>query len=313
MRRLVALAAATVLIATLSISSVAAIPGQGPDKGEWVRNPATHHYYALVYGMAWPDAEARAEAVGGHLVTINDAAEEAWLEGTFPQPNLWIGLNDVATEGTFVWASGEPVVYTNWVAGEPNDYEPVGGEDFAAMNYDTGAEIGWNDFPADWVQDGIIEVDRRPAMPANPRGLVSVVGDFNLIDGLSGDLLGRASVRFATPTAQQLVPGSFDFVGAPTNEIRQSHAQLGNVVAWYDPNHEGGSNVALAEGVECVYFGPNVTDCHTWAAMFIDVLDPSRPNQVAFAIERDPNSGEWLMDWWQLVGNGSFVLKYQER
>jgi hypothetical protein len=312
MRRFVALVSATILIATLSVSSAAAIPGKGPDKGEWVRNPVTHHYYALVYGMEWPDAEARAEAVGGHLVTINDAAEEAWLEATFPGPNLWIGLNDAASEGTFVWSSGQPVTYLNWIPGEPDDWQAVGGEDYTAMNGSWNGMTGWID--ADGAPfDGIIEVDRRPTMPANPRALVSLVGNFDLIDGLSGELLGHASVRLATPTARQLVPGSFDFVGAPSNPIRESHAQIGNVYAWYDPGHEGGSNVVLAEGVECIYFAPNQTGCHTWAAMFIDVLDPSRPNQVAFAIERDPTTGDWLMNWWQLVGKGSFVLTYTER
>ena len=34
---------------------------------------------------------------------------------------LWIGLNDVATEGTFGWVSGEPVAFTNWAQGSPNN------------------------------------------------------------------------------------------------------------------------------------------------------------------------------------------------
>jgi len=35
--------------------------------------------------------------------------------------HAWIGFTDEASEGNFVWVNGEPVVYTNWFAGEPND------------------------------------------------------------------------------------------------------------------------------------------------------------------------------------------------
>ena len=40
------------------------------------------------------------------------------------QDNWWIGLSDIATEGTFVWEGGQNVdedVYTDWFTGEPND------------------------------------------------------------------------------------------------------------------------------------------------------------------------------------------------
>ena len=33
----------------------------------------------------------------------------------------WIGLSDQAVENNFVWDSGEPVTYTAWGPGEPNN------------------------------------------------------------------------------------------------------------------------------------------------------------------------------------------------
>lgn len=39
---------------------------------------------------------------------------------TYGGGNWWIGLNDIAVEGTFEWSSGDPVVYTNWSSAEPN-------------------------------------------------------------------------------------------------------------------------------------------------------------------------------------------------
>lgn len=63
--------------------------------------------------------------LGGHLASISDQAEHDWVFGMFgafggvDRP-LWIGLNDAASEGNFVWVNGEPVVYTNWLTGRPD-------------------------------------------------------------------------------------------------------------------------------------------------------------------------------------------------
>ena len=91
--------------------------GQGLN---WVPNPANGHLYAVTQPMTWAAAEALGVQQGGHLVTIRNAQENAWLLSTFGFA-LWIGFNDLATEGFFVWSSGEPVTYTNWNSGEPNN------------------------------------------------------------------------------------------------------------------------------------------------------------------------------------------------
>ena len=70
-------------------------------------------YYRDTSSLNWTDARAFAQGLGGDLVTINDQAENDWLREKL-YGNFWIGLNDIDTEGTHVWASGEPVTYTNW-------------------------------------------------------------------------------------------------------------------------------------------------------------------------------------------------------
>jgi hypothetical protein len=50
----------------------------------------------------------------------------------------WTGFNDRLAEGSFVWSSGDPVTYTNWAGGEPND---MSGEDCAHIQ----EEGTWND------------------------------------------------------------------------------------------------------------------------------------------------------------------------
>ena len=77
------------------------------------------HEYAVPYNyLTWTAAEAEAVSLGGHLASINDAAENIWVLSAF---NLnfcnWIGLNRVGEN--WVWSSGEPVNYTNWISGYP--------------------------------------------------------------------------------------------------------------------------------------------------------------------------------------------------
>ncbi|MEL6263666.1 MAG: DUF4347 domain-containing protein [Cyanobacteria bacterium J06626_6] len=114
--------------------------------------------YVLTNGAkTWEQAQAEASSLGGNLVTINAAAEEAWLQQTFGEnEGFWIGLNDVSTEGQFEWASGEPVAYTNWAPGEPNDGGFATSQDYGWMNF--GSTKQWDDNTAGATLRGIVEI-----------------------------------------------------------------------------------------------------------------------------------------------------------
>jgi hypothetical protein len=61
-------------------------------------NPANGHFYYLLSYDTWSNSEAEAVTLGGHLVTINDAAEENFVYDTFStyggvNHNLWMGLS----------------------------------------------------------------------------------------------------------------------------------------------------------------------------------------------------------------------------
>jgi hypothetical protein len=108
-------------------------------------NLVSGHSYLLLSANTWTASEAEAVALGGHLATVNDVAENGWIAATFPEPYyyLWIGLNDAAVEGQFVWSSGQPVTYLNWYPGQPDNYD--GGEDYVLLyNFDSGFQE-WND------------------------------------------------------------------------------------------------------------------------------------------------------------------------
>ncbi len=114
--------------------------------------------YRLTQGAkTWDDAQAEALTLGGNLVTINDATEQAWLEQTFGTTEvLWTGLTDEEVEGQFKWISGEAVTYTHWAPGQPDDYQPVGGEDYGTLNFRTTKQ--WNDANGLAKYRGLIEI-----------------------------------------------------------------------------------------------------------------------------------------------------------
>jgi hypothetical protein len=84
-----------------------------------------HEYAVTEAYKSWVAAEAEAVTQGGHLVTINDAAENAWVSDAFK--NYFVYGYDINTstaaavyigyylnaENQWVWISGEQVTYTN--------------------------------------------------------------------------------------------------------------------------------------------------------------------------------------------------------
>ncbi len=85
-----------------------------PSEGVWVINPINGHAYKRVPCESWEDAQRTAVAEGSHLVSINDEAEQHWIEAIFGRQPFWLGLTDTETEGEWEWDSGEPVTFTNW-------------------------------------------------------------------------------------------------------------------------------------------------------------------------------------------------------
>ena len=117
----------------------------------------------------WTDAEAFAVSIGAHLATVNDATENEFIRSTFgpiafTHPgfvSLLIGLNDVASEGTFVWSSHAPVTFTNFISGEPAGNSAD--EDFIGMVVNSGK---WHDIISDFrfndVTFGVVEIEPIP-------------------------------------------------------------------------------------------------------------------------------------------------------
>jgi hypothetical protein len=145
------LAAAALLLA----SSSAPVLAQGLD---WLVDPLTGRWYAqTATRMPWAQANEYAQSVGANLATVRSPADSAFLENAFflssaPGATHWLGLyQDTADPGYsepasgWKWVSGEPLTFTNWAAGQPDD--ALGGENFArALGSLAGADADrWQD------------------------------------------------------------------------------------------------------------------------------------------------------------------------
>lgn len=109
-----------------------------------VETDGAHTFLFCTTGETWTDAQVECAAYGYHLADLDDAGEDAWLWSmatATSASNWWIGLNDLGSEGAFEWDAGSDTRYTNWRAGEPNDYD--GAED-CVWYASTGAGA-WND------------------------------------------------------------------------------------------------------------------------------------------------------------------------
>merc|ERR1712086_1037417 len=101
------------------------------------------HYTLMNDALSWGDANAACQAAGLQLASVQSAAQNALLVTAAAGNIVWIGGTDAASEGTWVWSpSNTPLSYTNWDAGEPNEYPHyIGGED--CMQFYTNGK--WND------------------------------------------------------------------------------------------------------------------------------------------------------------------------
>jgi hypothetical protein len=164
-----------------------------PQATRWLASTGGNdHYYAVVSapaGVSWSSANRSAVAAGGYLATITSQQENDIVASIIDDPAYWnaelntgnslgpwIGgrqePNETTPSAGWTWVTGEPFVYTNWNAGEPND--ALGANEDFLHYFCTGSCRGnhWNDLPSDISVYGshvvafVIEYDADPSLRA---------------------------------------------------------------------------------------------------------------------------------------------------
>lgn len=156
-------------------------------------------YYCSVNPATWPQAQAACLANGGYLASVNNQEENNFLANILTNQTAWIGLNDEANEGNFVWTNGDPVTYTNWYEDQPNDYN--GNQDFVEMLPD-GL---WNDQYNYKLLEYIMEIPCSPVTQVSGpnSGSFFTVGTHTITYGLDSSC-GNTTCSFTVTVEPSL-------------------------------------------------------------------------------------------------------------
>jgi hypothetical protein len=168
------------------MGGMAAVGAVCADTGPWAftRPDGTQHWYSVKqvpHGITWINARNAAINSGGYLATLTTTQENDFVFDLCDDPaywNLrmtgggrWVGpwlggvqaIGGSEPDGGWEWISGEPMVFTNWAPGQPDNFIP--NENCMYFGEQTGSYLNaWSDTRgADTnVHAFVIEYDASP-------------------------------------------------------------------------------------------------------------------------------------------------------
>ncbi|XP_067371567.1 CD209 antigen-like protein C [Channa argus] len=103
-------------------------------------------YFLSTESGSWTKAREDCQNKGADLVIVTSAEEQEFLSG-FTNQTAWIGLTDIAEEGTWKWVDGSLQTFRYWDVKQPDNLlkYSTDGEDCAEIKVQTGHK--WNDVP----------------------------------------------------------------------------------------------------------------------------------------------------------------------
>jgi serine/threonine protein kinase len=217
-----------------------------------------HRYQLLTEKMTWDAAKAKAEALGGHLVTITTREESSFVRDKFlPQVigltqnvgmrRLLLGGRKAAPGSPWEWVTGERFDLSQWVGMQS---DPKGTESHY-LNWDYGAKR-WDHssarmeyFPlVEWDDDGSAKSASTPVAAASTAGAINLLALVDVKrDAVAGDWtmtgkeLALAKGIYGALEFQTAVPEEYDFEIEFTpqsdgNNVNQYITAGGQSFAW---------------------------------------------------------------------------------
>jgi hypothetical protein len=101
----------------------------------------------------WMNSVASCVSLGSSLATIKSEAESVAVYSAFSSNgnNIWIGLNDISSEGRHTWIEGSDSSYRNWMLGQPDNYL----NDENCIHFWGAAGGSWNDISCSYLYFGV--------------------------------------------------------------------------------------------------------------------------------------------------------------
>ena len=120
--------------------------------------------YRLLIATTWLPAEIQCEVHGAHLVVLGDSNErDAILEMVAPSAaDLWIGMSDRRTNGSFLDVTGDSSQYFEWDSGEP-----VSGSDCVLLIVGGGSHGKFRTQNCSTVNVAVCECDGQSGDPTS--------------------------------------------------------------------------------------------------------------------------------------------------
>jgi len=124
------------------------------------------YYLGIFFKANWYRAAQYCRYHGMHLASITTELENKQLDEYINSQGLghehfWTSGTDQGEESRFFWMStGKPLTYTNWNAGEPNNFRYENGEEEHCLelwNRD-GKGMKWNDTPCSFETFFVCEI-----------------------------------------------------------------------------------------------------------------------------------------------------------
>ena len=117
-----------------------------PSDYTYAENSWGKSFHKIYPAKKYSAAKDQCKSDRSFLAIPRSEAENDFIASLIPNENIWIGINDIDNEGSFVADDGREISWMKWDSGEPNNAQH--GEDVVEIKQDNpnqNISESWND------------------------------------------------------------------------------------------------------------------------------------------------------------------------